>query len=191
MATTYVLQGGETSKSSELYFKKFTDLVNKDEVKILMCYWSREKSEWDSLLTRDHERITKVTSKKVIFTVTPDPEDLLSQIDNHDVLFVAGGEAHLIEPLLLSLKGLREKIEGKVYIGSSMGAFIVAKNYILSFDSQDDKDVHHGLGILPISILCHWDIENRKVEKVSSLKQQDPNTPIVTIDEGTFATLIY
>lgn len=191
MATTYVLHGGETSKSSELYFKKFTDLVNKDEVKILMCYWPREKSKWNSFLTKDHERITKVTSKKVIFTVTPDPEDLLSQISSHDVLFVAGGKAHLIEPLLSSLKGLREKLEGKVYVGSSMGAFIVAKNYILSFGSQDYKNVHHGLNLLPISILCHWDIENRKVEKISNLKQEDPDAPIVTIDEGTFTTLIY
>lgn len=49
MATTYVLHGGKASKSSELYFKKFTSLVNKDEVKILMCYWSRKKSDWDSL----------------------------------------------------------------------------------------------------------------------------------------------
>ncbi len=191
MATTYVLHGGKTSKSSELYFKKFTDLVNKDEVKILMCYWAREKNEWDSLLAKDYKRITKFTSKKVIFTVTPDPEDLLSQIDRHDVLFVAGGEAHLIEPLVPSLKELREKIDGKVYIGSSMGAFIVAKNYILSFDSQDYKNVHHGFNLLPVSVLCHWDIENRKVEKINSLKQKDPNAPIVTIDEGAFTTFVY
>lgn len=191
MVTTYVLHGGKASKSSELYFKKFTSLVNKDEVKILMCYWSRKKSDWDSLLTRDHKRITKVTSKKVISTVTPDPEDLLLQIDNHDVLFVAGGKAHLIEPLVPSLKGLREKLEGKVYIGSSMGAFIAAKNYVLSFDSQDDNKVHHGLNLLPISILCHWDIENRKVEKINSLKQEDQNTPIITLDEGAFTTFVY
>jgi hypothetical protein len=67
----------------------------------------------------------------------------------------------------------------------------VAKNYILSFDSQDDNEVHHGLNLLPVSVLCHWDIENRKVEKISRLKQQDPDTPIVTLDEGAFTTLVY
>ena len=156
-----------------------------------MCYWAREKNEWDSLLTRDKGKIENSTTKKVTFTVTPNPEDLSSQIGSHDVLFVAGGKAHLIELLLPSLEGLREKLEGKVYIGSSMGAFIVSKNYILSFDSQDDKNVHHGLSVLPISVLCHWDIENRKSEKINSLKQEDPAIPIITLDEGSFTTFIY
>ena len=156
-----------------------------------MCYWAREKGEWDSLLARDKGKIENSTTKKITFTVTSDPEDLFSQIDSCDVLFVAGGKAHLVEPLLPSLEGLREKLERKVYIGSSMGAFTVAKNYILSFGSQDDKNVHHGLGLLPVSILCHWDIENRKSEKISSLKRLDPDAPILTLDEGSFTTLIY
>lgn len=96
-----------------------------------------------------------------MFHVLEDVADLLSNIDDYDVLYVAGGEAELLEPYYKSLSFLKEKLAGKVYVGSSMGAFLASKNYVLSFDCQDSDTKHQGLGLLPIQTLCHWNIEEK------------------------------
>lgn len=65
--TKYILHGGETSnitKNNELFFKQFTATVNKSQIKILMCYWSRQKNEWDKFPTFELE------SQHLVF-VTP------------------------------------------------------------------------------------------------------------------------
>jgi len=84
---------------------------------------------------------------------------------------------------------MKEKLQGKIYIGSSMGAFMVSTNYVLSLDSQDTTSVHQGLGILPINILAHWDAKNKKSEKIKLLKDKS-NLPILTLNESEFATLV-
>lgn len=193
MTTTHILHGGETSRSNpdnELFFKYFTHFVEKDSVNILMCYFSKEKEIWDERLELDRNRITKQTTKKIRLSLAKDPEDLLKKLETHDVLYVAGGQAELIEPLVPQLKGLKEKINGKVYIGCSMGAFIISAQYVLSFDKQEASTVHHGLGLLPMSTLCHWDIENKKEEKINLLKQAAPEIPILTLDECKFTLFV-
>ncbi|MFC1727061.1 Type 1 glutamine amidotransferase-like domain-containing protein [Patescibacteria group bacterium] len=190
---TCVLHGGETSRKSpynDLFFKQFTELVDKKTIKILMCYWSRDKSKWDELLKRDSEKVLKQTNKKVVFTLVGSVKDLYKQLADNDVLYVAGGDAELIEPFLPNIKDLKKHLQGKVYIGSSMGAFIVSKHYVLSFDSQDSNSVHDGIGMIPINTLCHWDPETRKSQKISLLKKKTPNIPILTLDECKHVTFV-
>jgi peptidase E len=134
--------------------------------------------------------LEKPTTKKIVYTIAQDPADLLTQLATNDVLYVAGGAAEPIEATLPQLKDLKEKLKGKIYLGSSMGAFIVCQQYVLSFDKQDDTHVHHGLGILPVSTLCHWNVENKKDQKIDYLKNEAPNIPIITLEEGKFVTFI-
>src|SRR5664279_489227 len=161
MSTTYILHGGDTTRDTpdnELFFKYFTHFVEKDNVNILMCYFSKEKETWETRLESDRNKITKQTTNKISLSLAKDPVDLLKKLEVHDVLYVAGGQSELIEPLLPQLKNLKEKINGKVFIGCSMGAFIASDHYVLSFDKQETNSAHHGLGLLPISTLCHWNI---------------------------------
>lgn len=191
--TTIVLHGGETSRKSsynDLFFKQFTELVDKKTVNILMCYWSREKSKWQELLKRDSEKVLKQTNKKVVFTLLENTQDIYSLFKQNDVLYVAGGSAELIEPLLPKMKDLCKHLKGKVYIGSSMGAFIVSKHYVLSFDSQDSDSVHDGIGLIPINTLCHWDAELKKERKITLLKNKAPEYPILTLDECKLSTFV-
>lgn len=193
MNTTYILHGGATKKDNldnELFFKYFTEFVEKDSVKILMCYFAREKEEWDGLLESAKTKISNEITKQVSLTIANDPEDLLNKLQTHDVLYVDGGEAEFIEPLLPQLAGLKHAIKGKVYIGSSMGAFIVSSQYVLSFDSQDTLSSHRGLGLLPFNTLCHWNVEKKKEEKITLLKKSSPDFPILTLDEGKMAMFV-
>jgi len=194
MAVTYILHGGETSRENEFndaFFQEFTKHVDKDEVHILHCLFSQEKEKWDELFQRLKSAIEAQTSKKVVCTIAQDPLDLLNKLGSHDVLYVAGGQAELIEPVIPHLENLHNLMQNKVYIGSSMGAFIASSQYVLSFETQEDTQVHYGLGLVPLSTLCHWDIEKKKQTKIDLLKNAAPTTPILTLDECKYSIFVH
>ena len=70
-----------------------------------------------------------------------------------------------------------------------MGAFLAAKHYVLSLDGQDTNTVYPGLGLIPYNILCHWNVEKNKDKKINMLKEKNPQTPLLLIEEGKFETL--
>jgi len=190
--TTFILHGGATSKNSptnDLFFDEFTKLVDKPKVHILLCYLARKPDEWEKLRTKDTAKICKNTHKQVTFHVVKNSDDLLTSIDQSDVLYVAGGDATLLEPNYHKLMPLKNKLHKKVYAGSSMGAFLASQAYVLSFESQDAKAVHTGIDLLPIQTLCHWNIENKKQTKLALLMESNPSLPIFTLNECQFITL--
>jgi len=189
--TTFLLHGGATSKDlpgNKKFFAQFTQLVNKSQVKILLCYWAREKNNWQKVAERDIRKILANTDKKVEFHLVEDVADLLAKIDDYDVLYVAGGQAELLEPYYQKLVPLKDKLKNKVFIGSSMGAFMAAKSYVISYDG-DGRVKHEGLGFLPFQVLCHWDLENKKEFKLNLLAEADNHRPILTLNEGEFVTI--
>ncbi len=173
-----------------MFYRHFTDLVGKDEVKVVMCYWARDRHEWDALFKRDTSKVLKQTTKKVAFSIAENIEDLYSKLDNSDALYVSGGDAEPIEAYLPKLSNLKQHLEGKIYLGSSMGTFIVSKNYVLSLDKQDTNSIHQGLGLVPVNTLCHWNVETHKAEKMKLLSDFDKDTKILTLDEGQIIKLL-
>jgi peptidase E len=185
--STFVLHGGKTSINSQendIFYRHFSDLIDKQQVKILMCYWARNKSEWNSLFERDKSKVLNQTVKEITFSIAENKADLFTKLITHDVLYVSGGDAKRIEPLLPQLAGLKTLLKDKVYLGSSMGAFIASKNYVLSSDDEDSHSVHQGLGLVPINILCHWNVENNKQEKLKLLIDLTQEYPTITLNEG-------
>ncbi|MEA2056692.1 MAG: Type 1 glutamine amidotransferase-like domain-containing protein [Patescibacteria group bacterium] len=179
--TTLILHGGATSqdnKQNDYFFSCFSKFVNKSEVKILLCYFSREKSKQDKIIKRDKPKIIRNSSKRLNFQIAKDAKHLLERIDDCDVLYVAGGKADLLEPYYERLEGLRDKLQDKVYIGSSMGAYMVSESYL----TMQDKATHYGMGILPIQTICHWDQKKNKEQKLALLKNNS-NAMILVLDE--------
>jgi len=183
--TTFVLHGGNTrvpSPDNAAFFGHFTDLVNKDSLKIAMCYWAREKERWQTLYEQDKSHVLTQTTKHVTFVLVQDVSDLYQQLETCDALYVSGGDAAPIEAYLPELQDLKKHLQGKVYLGSSMGAYIVSNNYI--DNDSPENIIKPGLGFVPVSTLCHWNAEIQKQEKIDLLKTNDPNARIVTLDEG-------
>ena len=192
--TTFVLHGGRVSlptPGSTQFYQHFTDLVPKDEVKILLCYWAREQSEWQEKFERDMQGIHKQTTKQVICTLVETPKNLFEKLPTYDVLYVAGGDAPPLERSYRELTGLKEQLQDKVFLGSSMGAFMASSNYVLSLEDQDEDTVHQGLSLLPINTLCHWDVEEKKERKLKLLQETKPYLPILALDEGEIAVFHY
>ncbi|MCL5091496.1 MAG: Type 1 glutamine amidotransferase-like domain-containing protein [Patescibacteria group bacterium] len=184
---TYLLHGGATSKNhpgNRRFFTKLTALVNKASVKILLCCWARPQPRWEQYAKRDTQKILSCTTKSVQIHTVENPNELHRLIPQFDVLYVTGGEAELLEPYYDKLKFLKDRLEGKVYAGSSMGAFLASENYVLSFEDNKPAEVHQGVGLLPIQTLCHWNVEKQKQLKLKLL--QSSNKPIITLNEGEF-----
>jgi peptidase E len=108
-----------------------------------MVYWARDRETWDDVFNRDKPRILSQTSKTIHFEIPETPELLLQKMSTIDVVYVAGGEAPNIEPLYPRQGELKEALKGKVYLGSSMGAFMASANYVLSSDETDANSVHN------------------------------------------------
>lgn len=191
--TTYILHGGRykvESPDNDYFFKQFAVHVPKDKVTILMCYWARPKTNWGSLFERDKERIAKHTTKKVDVHMVDSADTLRALLPDADVLFVSGGEEELLRPYMSRLGYLKDMLKGKVFIGSSMGTFLASKNYVLSLSTQNENTVYEGLGLIPYNTLCHFNIEKNKEKKIALLKNKDPHTPILCIDEGKFEKIV-
>lgn len=186
---TFILHGGRTSQQhpqNDIFFSQFTKLVDKESVTILLCYFAREKEKWDAIIQRDTENIKKTTNKSINFIIAQNPNDLLNKTSVSDVLYVAGGDAELIEPVYKDLIDLKEQLKGKVYAGSSMGVFLASEQYVLSLDDQDEDTVHKGLGLLPVQTLCYWNIEKEKEKKLKLLANSS-NKPILVLNEFEYA----
>ena len=186
MSTTYILHGGETSRESplnETFYSYFTSLVPKDHVKILMCLWARSPGKRDKALAKHEQKIIQTSVDKTIeLSIASDPKDLMDRMGEYDVLYIDGGHASNIEPYYKELSDLKYVLIGKVCIASSMGIFMISKHYVLSSDEYDDPRVHSGLGLLPINCLCHWNIEDKKQEKIGLLKNMS-DLPIIVLNE--------
>ena len=189
---TYIPHGGKTSIQNEKndgFFAQFTELVKKDVVTILLCYFSREKEKWESMSSRDMATIKRVSKKKVEFLIAENTEDLISKLEVSDVLFVAGGEANLIEPQYAAMSKIHTMLDGKIYAGSSMGAFFASESYVLSLERQDDGKVHKGSGFLPVQMLCHFNIDEKKDKKIQMLAAYS-KSPIIALNECEY-TIFY
>lgn len=191
--TTYILHGGRTkieSASNELFFKQFTDLVKKDNVKILLCYFAREKNSWRELFENDKIKIFKQSTKKAEINIVDTVDFFMRQLKEADVLYFSAGEEEFLRPYMAKLNFLKDELHNKIFIGSSMGAFLAAKHYILSLSRQNEDIVYEGLGLVPYNILCHWNVEKNKEIKINMLKEKDPQTPSLLIEEEKFEKLV-
>jgi peptidase E len=82
------------------------------------------------------------TDKQVEFFVADNPQELFANIVDYDVLYIAAGEDRYLAPYHQHLDNLFQALEGKVYIGSSQGAYVAAENYMLSIDREDEARPH-------------------------------------------------
>ncbi len=190
--TTYILHGGATGKdlpSNDKFFTEFTNFSDKQTVRILLCYWAIEEGTWENIRARDEQKIKKFSQdKNVEITMIANQQQFLAHIEKADVMYFAGGEYAKLYESVVVIKDIAGHLDGKLVIGSSAGAFLICKQSLNSFDDQPVK-INPGLGLLPISILCHWDIEDEKKEKIDKLTVHAPHSPILTLNEGELATL--
>ena len=183
--TTFILHGGESSRNTQAnrdFFTRIIQTENKDRLNILCVYFARPTYRWEESFEEDCAIFHELHSrKKLNFTLaTLDIKTFNQQILKSDILFMNGGLQGCLKETLEDLDSFRDSIRGKVVVGISAGANILSKYYW----SSVAQSVREGIGILPIKLLCHYEVNDR--EEVKALEEYKEELPLYKLPEEHF-----
>lgn len=160
--TKYLLHGGVDKNKREKYFELNQDYFIEgvrgfENVKILAVYFARTESDTETdLMFENDEHCFEDHSPQIKMEFAKASKDLnefRKQVQWADLIYVIGGDSKLLLNQLKQVPDFATLIKGKVYMGSSAGANVVAKYFF----SNTDQTVIEGLGLRPIKVLSHWD----------------------------------
>lgn len=188
MKTKFILHGGCTSRDTEenrKFFLETVDSVKSDKVIILCVYFARPRQRWEESFEEDKAIFLSLGSQKKldIRLATLDKAELIDQIKISDVIFINGGMRGCLKETLENLENFPELIKGKVVVGISAGANILAKYYY----SSVAQGIREGIGLLPIKTFCHYREED--VKELKELEDYKENLPIYKIPEEKFIAI--
>src|SRR3989338_2599613 len=171
MKTKFILHGGFTSAPNELnksFYKESTKGLS-DGATILLVYFARKEGEVHELFEEDKGRILKYTDTKKLHIVLADEENFMSQVQSAHAIYMRGGDTDKLLNALKKYADFSKMLEGKIVSGSSAGAYVLSVYY----HSAVNGEIHKGLGILPIRVICHY----------QSTILKSPDDPIALMEE--------
>lgn len=185
--TKYILHGGAWQPSYD-YKNFFTEMTGglSGPINVLCVYYARDKETWDDRFAEDKIKFTTSSSEKVMnFEMAKnETEDFIEQIKWADLIYMRGGDSHVLQGYLEKISNLENLWGGKVIAGSSAGALVLSKYYY----ENDDDSFNKGLGILPIKAICHYTDEI--ADKLEQLKMfGEPVDTVYAIPEKSFVVV--
>jgi hypothetical protein len=192
--TKYVLNSGGLKNNVEgakLFFAEVLKGLG-DNPKLLFCFFAEKRENWEQKFP------TYVEGFKAWMPegINPQfelafPETFADQIANNDVLYMHGGDDHLIRYWLEQFN-LPEIWKNKVVATNSASSDILSK----SFWTCDWRQCKDGLGILPIKFIPHYDSDYGKDDPRGPIDWQkaynelqeygDKDLPIYALKEGEY-----
>lgn len=177
--TKFILHGGRAKDDcadNDVFFREML-VGTHNQVNILLCYFARSESEWESHAQRDIRYFRRNCDDKNLTFEIAKVENLESQILASDVIYIFGGETSRLVQVMKTIPNLNGLLAGKVVGGSSAGAYVFSKYYF----ENDIKKIGTGLGILNMKIFCHYSEE--KESDAKKLRDFGENLPLVTLRE--------
>lgn len=165
--TKYVLNSGGINNEPERAKRFFAEVVSGlgNQPKILLCFFAQKREDWESKFANDKVKLQSFMPDGVRPQwVLAFPETFEKQIQESDVLYIHGGDDHLVQYWLRQFD-LPRIWEGKVVATNSASSHALSKY----FWTCDWRMCMAGLGILPIKFLAHYE---------SSFGTEDPRGPI-------------
>ena len=192
--TKYVLNSGGLRNNLPRAREFFAEVVKGlgNSPKVLICYFAQPREMWEEKF----EELKK--SDLYPDGVQPEyklalPDIFEQQIKDTDVLYIYGGDDHLIQ-YWLSKYSLPQVWEGKVVATNSASTNMLST----SFWTCDWRKIMNGLALLPIKTLPHYlsdfgnDDPRGPVDWVSALNELeqygDTHLPVYALKEGEFVT---
>lgn len=192
--TKYILNSGAI-KSNPQKASKFFDEVLKNlgnNPKILMCFFAILRENWEEKYEENLGILPGFFKKGVEAKFElAFPDTFVSQIKNCDVIYLHGGDDHLVQYWLKKFD-LSKIWEGKVIATSSASSNALSKQ----FWTCDWRRNMEGLGILPIKFIAHFNSEyglkdpRGPIDWNKAYKElevyEDRNLPIYALEEGDY-----
>ncbi len=165
--TKYVLNSGGYRDKTELAKKFFAEMVKGlgNNPRILVCAFAQPREDWETQFAEDQTGRFKFFPEGVKPSLElAMPATFAEQIKNSDVIYIHGGDDHLLMYWLRQFD-LPRIWDGKVVAASSASSNAVSKH----FWTCDWRQCMDGLGLLPIKFLPHYE---------SSYGENDPRGPV-------------
>lgn len=190
----FILNGGSVRKDKEKAKKFFSEILNgvNFQPRILFCFFAQKREYWEKYFSSYSVEFLEFFPKGYAPTFElAFPGKFEEQCRNVDIIFVHGGDDHLLL-YWLSKFPLKKIWDGKIVVTSSAGSDAMVKH----FWTCDWRECMNGLGILPIKFIPHfrsdfgdsdprgsidWDRAYKELETYGE------SLPICAIEEGDFA----
>jgi len=190
----YILNSGGIRNNHDGGKKFFAEAVKDlgNDPKILLCLFAYPRGYWEKKL--DEVKRASLYPKEInpIFELAF-PDKFEEQIKNSDVIYIYGGDDHLIQYWLRKFD-IPKIWDGKVIATNSSGSNVLVK-YFWTCDWRQNMN---GFGILPIKFLPHfkslygnddprgpidW---NKAYEELKGYKE---DLPIYALKEGEYIVI--
>lgn len=192
--TKYILNSGGVRHSADkgraFYREVVSGLGNKP--KVLLCLFAHPREDWEGKFTE----YTNGFAKQLQKSISPKfelafPEKFKKQVRNSDIVYITGGDDHLVQYWLKKFN-LPSLWKGKVVATSSAGSDALVKH----FWTCDWRQCMDGLGILPIKFLPHFESDygiddprgpiNWRKAKQGLARYRSKALPIFALHEGKY-----
>ncbi|MBT3356105.1 hypothetical protein HN784_02400 [bacterium] len=192
--TKYILNSGNAKyyPEKEKASIKETLLGLGDDVKVLYCFFSQPREDWETKYEKYKKGFLRAADKNVRLTFKlAFPDTFEDQVKSSDVIWIAGGDDHLIKYWLEKFD-VPKIWDGKIVAASSAGSNALAS----SFWTCDWRECMKGFGVLPIKFIAHFDSSYGKEDPRGEIDWQtgfselekygDTSLPVHALKEGDF-----
>lgn len=160
MSIKYILHGGGAQHVNSDNDTFFAEII-KDatgEVKILLVEFAggTEKTALNAKV--DMSQFERVRGGKNLTFDVAEEHSFLKQIKKADIVYVGGGTTVRLLEVLAKFPNLGEYFSGKIVAGESAGANCLS-TYCYS---KSGGGVVHGLGLVPVKMIPHYDGEYKE-----------------------------
>jgi len=196
--TKYVLNSGAVHSSKDrgtAFFKEIVASLS-GPITILCCFFALPREDWDEkFLVHQRDLPSRLPNNVKPILILAMPDNFVTQVQTADVVYIHGGDDHLLQYWLKQFDVPR-LWENKVVGASSAGSNALVSSYW----TCDWRKCMDGLGILPIRFIAHfrstaytandprgpidWDEAHRELEDYG-----DKGQPIHALEEGEFISL--
>jgi peptidase E len=154
MRTKFILHGGFTPHQKQEDDQFFKEILKDtpETAKILLVYFAKEDDRIPKNKEEDIEQFNKNKDQKTLSFDVANEELFLKQVEWADIVYLHGGDTIKLLGTLKKFPDLKKAFRGKVIAGDSAGANALSS---VCYSNKADQ-VRHGLGILPIRIICHY-----------------------------------
>lgn len=152
--TRFILHGGFATGAKQEDDAFFKEIIKNtpDRGNILLVYFAGTKSHIPAYIRNDTEQFERCRGEKVIYLLVAERDAFADQTKNADTIYFHGGVSLDLLGVLKGYPELRELLKGKVVAGDSAGVNVFGK----MFYSKSSRSFFHGLGYLPMGIICHY-----------------------------------
>ncbi len=190
----YILNSGGMRNYPERAKKFFAEVVKGlgEKPCVLICCFAQPREDWEKKFAEDKASLFNLFPEGVHLVIKMAfPETFEQQIKNSDVVYMHGGDDHLIQYWLRKFD-IPKIWDGKVLATSSASSHALSAH----FWTCDWRQVMDGLEILPIKFLAHYksaygnDDPRGPINWENSYKELevygDKSLPIYALEEGEY-----